>query len=49
MRTRLDRARLKGNYLEFEDVPLVEFMYLVFTPMPGQVRVGITLNLRIYL
>ena len=37
------------NYLEFEDVPVVEFMYLVFTPMPGQVRVGITLNLRMYL
>ena len=35
------------NYLEFEDVPLVEFMYLVFTRMP--VRAGITLNLRMYL
>ena len=36
MRTRLDRARPKGNYLEFEDVPLVEFMYLVFTRMPSE-------------
>ena len=24
----------------FEDVPLVEFMYLVFTRMPGEVTMG---------
>ena len=27
------RLNTKGNY---EDVPLVEFMYLVFTRMPGE-------------
>ena len=30
------KKRLVAVLISFEDVPLVEFMYLVFTRMPGE-------------
>ena len=31
-----DESDLDKYYMKFEDVPLVEFVYLVFSRMPGE-------------
>ena len=36
----LNVLRCRAHKLGFEDVPLVEFMYLVFTRVPVRVTVG---------